>query len=672
MKNKTSRISPLLFLLICLASTAFANEVDDLSFFNEEIPVVLSATRLAQPQTEAPATITLIDRQMIKLSGAKEIPELFRLVPGMHVNYFRGNSATVGYQGLNSEFPQGVQVLVDGRSLYNPLFGGVNWRTFPINIEEIERIEVIRGANSTSFGSNAFQSVINISTTHASQFNGQQAKQTIGERGYKRSYVKTGHSFADIDFRLSASHTDNNGYANNKDDSRQDSFNTRIDYQVTPHDSVQINASAVNTLLQTENPDPGDEFGLSYDPTDPPRSVDESSFSLHTKWEHITNNEHVFITQFSYAQFKSKDKSSSSYIDNVNFPPHSVPVTTSSDYTLAYDRWDFEFEHQLKPSSSTRLIWGAGLRSDRVYMPFWTGTTKKHDNSLQRLFSNLEWRPVDNIILNIGGLWEHSQLVGDDFAPRVAINYLLTPKQSLRFSTSRAFRAPVIVENNFNAELVFQANPGGTINVPIFEATPGLNPETVRSFELGYHGLFAANALTLDIKFFRNEYDHIIDTADCSPCATGASNTLLNQHQVQINGYEFELNYKPSPHNLLHIGYAYNHANVGQKTGNDIENIYNSIPKDVFNILAAHTFQNELWASIAYYHTGSIENLDSGSALGPMRRLDLNAGRGFKVAEGHNIDVSFTLQLALDKNKDFLDEFNLDNRAFIEVSYTVE
>jgi len=591
----------------------------------------------------------------------------------MHVNYFRGNSATVGYQGLNSEYPQGVQVLVDGRSLYNPLFGGVNWRTFPINIEEIERIEVIRGANSTSFGSNAFQSVINISTTHPSQFNGLQAKRTIGQRGYKRSYVTTGQSFSDIDFRLTASHTDNNGYANNKDDSRQDSFNTRLNYQVTPYDSLQINASAVNSLLETGNPDPDD--GLGYDPTDPPRSVDESNFSLHTKWEHNTSSEHMFITQLSYSQFKSKDKVNSSYVDTTTIPTVPINVNISADYTLEYDRWDFEFEHQFEANSATRIIWGLGLRSDRTYQPLWTGTDKKHDNSLQRLFGNVEWRPTDKVILNFGGLWEHSQLVGDDFAPRVAVNYLLTPKQSLRFSASRSFRAPVIVEENFNANLTFQTDLLGTLVAPIFEATPGLNQETVDSFELGYHGLFAANALTLDIKFFRNEYDHLIDAIECSYCAStllSQARTLLNRHHVNVNGYEFELNYKPDLNNLIHIGYAYNHANVGQITNDGIENVFNSIPKDVFNILAAHTFENKLWASIAYFYTGSMENLDSGTPLGPMRRLDLNAGRSFKVAEGHDIDVTFTLQLALDKNEDFLDQFNLDNRAFVEVSYTID
>lgn len=115
----TSRLYSWLVLGFFLSPPlAFADETTDLSLFNDEIPVVLSATRLAQPQTEAPASITIIDRELIKLSSAKSIPEIFRLVPGMHVNYIRGNRAVVGYQGISSEFPQGVQVLIDGKSEY--------------------------------------------------------------------------------------------------------------------------------------------------------------------------------------------------------------------------------------------------------------------------------------------------------------------------------------------------------------------------------------------------------------------------------------------------------------------------------------------------------------------------------------------------------------------------
>jgi len=682
-------------LLICILSPPVgANEIDDLSFFNTDIPIVLSATRLAQPQTEAPASITLIDRQMIKLSGAKAIPELFRLVPGMHVNYFRGNTPIVGYQGLNSQFPQGVQVLVDGRSMYNPLFGGVNWRSFPISIDEIERIEVIRGSNSTSFGSNAFQSVISITTTHASQASGIQLKSTVGERGYQRSYLRFGHSFSDVDFRLSASHIDNNGYHNNPDDSRQDMLSARIDYHITPFDSLQINASATNTLLETVNPDPSDFDTIGFDPSDPQRNFDESNFVLHAKWAHLTQTEQQFTTQLSFARFKTKD-AFSSYFTDPNFGPALINV----DYTTAFDRWNFEFEHQLKPNEKTRLTWGLSLRSDRSYLPLWTGTRSKHDNSLQRLFSNLEWRPLNDLIINTGLLLEHNQEIGNDFAPRLAANYLLTPYQSLRFIASESFRSPAITESDIDAELVTHITGGpfqslSPLVIPIFEYTKGIKPEVVNSFELGYHGLFIDNALTLDIKLFRNEYDRLIGATSCPNCEEGSlagipfsqfpSNmggpidppinvrTLLNRHQVNVNGYEIEINYKPNKQNLLHMGYAYNHAKIGQITSGDLETIHASFPSDVFNALFAHTFDDGLWASVAFYYTGSLENLDSGQPQGPMRRLDLNTGKTFRVAQGQNLEFNLSLQLALDKNKDFLDEFMLDNRAFIEVNYSYQ
>ena len=658
---------------------AFANE---LSLFNDEIPIVLSATRLAQPQTEAPATITIIDRQMIKLSGAKEIPELFRLVPGMHIGYFRGNKPVVAYQGLSSEFPQGVQVLIDGRSVYSPLFGGVDWSSLPVLIEDIERIEVIRGANGSSFGSNAFQAVINISTSHSVQLKGLQIKTIVGQRGYQRTLLRGGHSFGDIDFRITGSHTDDNGYDKNDDDTRQDLLTGRLDYQITHRDNLQINFGIVNTIKETHTP------GTLLDPFDPPRHVDESNLSFHSKWEHSTSDKQLFIAQASYTKHLSKDKVSSFFDANDLGLGFLGNVVTHIDYTNYYDRYDVEFEHQLQPNEQLRISWGVGIRNDRIYLPYQLASKQKFDNSIQRIFSNFEWRPSEQLIINVGALWEHSQLSGDDLSPRVAMNYLFTPTQSIRLSASRAIRTPVIAENNFNTDISLESldTPGLVLTQAFLRSESGLDPETVNSFELGYHGLFFHNALTLDLKLFRNEYDKLIDTTDQDADADitlfgvfqssidigGEVKNFSNLHHANVNGYEVEINYRPDAKNLLHIGYAYNHTNVGRVSNNDIKNVLISIPKDIFNVLASHTFDNEVWVSTAFYYTGNMEYLDSGNPQGPMRRLDLNIGKTFNVAAQQSIDINLTLQLALDKNKDFLNEFNLDNRAFIELSYNID
>jgi iron complex outermembrane receptor protein len=658
--------------LFIISSTVKADDRDGLSFFNADIPVVLSATRLAQTQTEAPASITVIDSQMIKLSGAKNIAEIFRLVPGMHVGYYRGNRAVVGYQGISSEYPQGVQVLIDGKSEYSPLFGGINWANFPLHIEDIERIEVIRGPNSATFGANAFQSVISITTTHANQISGSQIKATLGERGYERTFITTAQQLGDLDFRISASHLDDNGYKNNADDNRQDMLTARADLSLTAQDTLQLSFAALNTLRETENPSD------STDPIDPLRNQDESHYAIHGKWEHLIDQDQHFSAQLSYTVMNSKDK----YTTDASalFGPGA---TFFADQTAAYDRWDFEFEHLLKPTESTRLAWGIGLRSDRVTLPFWTGTNKKHDNSLQRIFGNLEWRTTDKLIINAGVLWEHSQIAGDNASPRIAFNYLLTPLNSIRFIASHAFRTPVLVENNFDAKAVFQTGLG-EVSVPILlNTTNYVQPETIDAIELGYHGIFWNNELTVDIKLFRNEYNHLIDTNDMDaingitlngfPVPDGPNTPnpievklLDNYHHAEVNGYEIEVNYRPSQQNLLHVGYSYNH--IANNEG--AESIVESVPKDTFNLLASHTFRDNAWASLAFYYTGSMEYKNSGNPQGPMRRIDINAGKTFKVSSKQKLDINLTLQLALDKNKDFLNGFNLDNRAFIEASYT--
>ena len=667
------------FYILFITPFAVANDINDLSFFNTEIPIVLSATRLAQPQTEAPATITIIDRQLIKLSGAKAIPELFRLVPGFHVAHFRGNEPVVAYQGLSSEFPQGVQVLIDGRSVYSPLFGGVDWSNIPIMMEDIERIEVIRGPNGSSFGSNAFQAVINITTSHAVQTNDFQVKSTLGERGYQRTLLTGSHSFGDIDVRLSASHIDDNGYANNDDDSRHDSLTGRLDYQITHLDSLQLNFGIINTLKETHTP------GTLLDPFDPPRNTDDSQHSIHAKWEHSTPDDQLFITQASYTRHLHKDKFTT-FFDAKNIGLGFLGSSVSRlDFTEYFDRYDMEFEHQFHFNDQVRVSWGLGSRIDRVYLPLLQNSTQKLDNSIQRIFSNVEWRPEHNLIINMGALWEHSQLSGDDLSPRLAVNYLLTPSQSIRFSASHSIRAPVLVENNLNADASIESIsiPGLVLNQPLLRTKAGLDPETVDSLEAGYHGLFFNNALTVDLKLFRNEYDNLIDTKGLAtdatlslfgiPIATADLGTKVqtvdNLHYANINGYEIELNYRPDANNLVHLGYAYNHTNVGRITHNDIENIRSSVPKDVFNILASHTFDNNLWASIAFYYTSSMEYLDSGNPQGPLRRLDINTGKSFNLSQRQEIDLSFNLQLALDKNKDYLNEFELDNRAFVELTY---
>src|SRR4030067_3386984 len=127
----------------------------------QEFPVVLSASRLSQPISETPHAMTVIDRDMIVASGARNIADVFKLVPSMYVGYENGHTPIVSYRGITDGYARRMQVLVDGRSIYLPIFGQVDWAELPVDIGDIDRIEVVRGPCAASPGSSSVRGVLN-------------------------------------------------------------------------------------------------------------------------------------------------------------------------------------------------------------------------------------------------------------------------------------------------------------------------------------------------------------------------------------------------------------------------------------------------------------------------------------------------------------------------------
>ena len=143
MKFNTSTLNGycvvLLITLLPLCSSSLHASDDELFF---DMPIVLSSNRLEQSVSDAAVSISVIDRETIVASGARNIPEILRLVPGMQVGY-SGNEFgsepkyVVAYHGHSDEYSKQMQVLVDGRSIYEPFFGGINWKSIPVNINDI-------------------------------------------------------------------------------------------------------------------------------------------------------------------------------------------------------------------------------------------------------------------------------------------------------------------------------------------------------------------------------------------------------------------------------------------------------------------------------------------------------------------------------------------------------
>ena len=186
-----------------LASFEF-NDVTLNEFDEFSVPVVLTATRIQQHQSDVPASVTILDADLIKRIGAKNLPDILRYVPGMMIGPDRNNNAdSVHYHGGPAALPKNLQVLVNGRSMYRAGLAAVSWYEMPVAIEDIRRIEVVRGPNSASYGANAYQAVINILTKHPSDTYGSSVVVEAGDNGDHYRYAKHGGHIAGMDYRLS-------------------------------------------------------------------------------------------------------------------------------------------------------------------------------------------------------------------------------------------------------------------------------------------------------------------------------------------------------------------------------------------------------------------------------------------------------------------------------------
>ncbi|MCU7924216.1 MAG: TonB-dependent receptor plug domain-containing protein, partial [Candidatus Thiodiazotropha sp. (ex Dulcina madagascariensis)] len=230
------------------------------SYFYDDLPVVLSASRLSQSQADTPTAMTVIDKKMIQASAALNLPDLLRLVPGFTIGFYSGTRATVSYHGHADEYARDMQVLIDGRSIYDPVYGGIPWSELSLSLDEILRIEVIRGPNAAAYGSNSYAGVINIVTDHPGDLLGTSFSSTIGYG--KTRYFEAAHAAAveNFDYRISASYKEDEGFDNRDDASRARWLKFDSDYRIDMDNTIRTSLGVVHgnydeghpSLLQKE------------------------------------------------------------------------------------------------------------------------------------------------------------------------------------------------------------------------------------------------------------------------------------------------------------------------------------------------------------------------------------------------------------------------------------
>lgn len=596
--------------LFC-SGNAMAN-AEELYF--SDLPIVASVSRLPQRLADAPTAVTVIDRDIIKASGARDLNDVFRLVPGFQTFPHNTESARVTYHGLTDDaFSPRLQVLIDGRSQYSPAFrDGVNWLMLPVAIEDIERIEVVRGTNNVSYGTNAFLGVVNIITVDPALTRGFSVSSNYGNQGVRDYSLRAGGKVGEVgNVRFTYQQKDDDGLADRadwRDDNRTRLFDLRTDLTLTDRDVLETSlGKSTGRNLRGRLVSTGDNLNKTFfnesKPGDPIRNYDQSTTYAQLKWRRVLDANSDFSLRYAYRQ----DYASEAYVQRQQDTFFDSARVSGKDYLVSIDTGGESKTHELeaqyvgRASEQLRFVGGAGWRWDSLSSPYNFYEKGEVDRNIGRLFSSLEWKPSQYFTGNAGLALERDSVGGNHESPRVSANFHVTPENTVRIGYSKAYRTGSMLDYLGDRRNVAYAREDGTVLSDgdvyrrRFVGNPDLAAEELQTWEIGFLGDWKAQRMSLDVRVFDEripnrlmEYDVRVDKNSCpanplcedryigappstAPTEAPEFRVTLPIQSVRTRGLEYQWRWQPLEATRLMLSQAFVNIVATPTTNTDAE-----------------------------------------------------------------------------------------------------
>jgi len=648
LRDKSGILLSLLLSCPILSPAVAQEDTTGAGDFFDDSPQILTASRMSKPLLESPASVSVIDRQMIEASGVRDLADLFRLVPGFVVGYHSGHAPVVTYLGLGEEFGRQIQVLVDGRSVFIPSFGGVPWSNLPLLIEDIQRIEVIRGPNAVTYGANAFLATINIITRHAAEDLGNRASITASDNAnpdIADAYLRIGRHHQNIDWRLSMGAISDDGFAAINDSKEVGKLNFRADITSGSNQFWTFQTGTSHSSLGRGFPREDDTQ------TDVERTERASNSYLNLQWEGVRESGSS-IVRLTHTRQDVTD----------NYDPGPITydvitgITTYIDFDRISERSELELVQNNEFGDRLRLVYGGSLRRDRVKSIFLLNQDDFRDVDTGRLFGSMEWRIGDQWLLDMGVMYEDTSLTSLDSSPRISLIRKFGNRHALRLVASVAKRNPTLYEFDGDTEFVAEVPAFGTVVIPTFMGNNEIQPEDIESHEIGLRSRLGGGIVT-DIKIFSYRIENHIVADEINvdlgpPLNVLPVQTSANGETTDVGGIEFELDYKPDSQVRLNTGFSLVDAD------STLAELENSFPKHTAFVAAQYHINQKHEISGALYYLDAIDWPD-GDHIPIARRLDL------RYAYHLEKDFSFEVvgQNLLEDFEDYEPE-NLHQRLF--------
>ncbi len=607
-KGKSGMVRAALVVLGAVAAaSAWAQPAETLSEqdYLVEVPMVLSVARLPQRLDEAPGAVTILDRDWIRQSGARDLADLLRLVPGFQSSIsFAGDMQFASYHGAYSEASSRLQVLVDGRSVYSAyLLGSSGLGLLTLALDDIERIEVLRGSNSAAYGARAFLGMVNIISRDTKDTSGLALGLSGGQNGIADASLRLGMAKAGLGWRLSADQRGDDGLAGAGGPTRIRRLNARADLRPSDQDELELRAG----MLQAQA-----TRGFAARVGNPVRERSDQVHHVQLDWRRTIDADQELSAQFSLAQEQ--------YADAFDYAPVPGLVIDFGGRSATHA---LSLQQTVRHSPLLRTVWGAEYRREQVRSQPIYNRSDPLVNEFARLFGNAEWRLAPSWVLNAGALFEHSSLSGEILAPRLALNWHVAPGQTLRAGVSRAFRPPTTYEKYADTRY-YHPITHALLEITAL-ASGRVGPESVLAHELGYLAEWPSLGLKGDVRLFHEDVSDVVGAYRELPAQPRRPYDFVNQDRFQIRGLEYQLSWRPWPGGTLALNQTYTRI-----SGSFEQDTNRAAADNARSLVLTHRFATGAQASLSYNRSGQA-TLPGSTVLASRERIDLRVAMPFTL-----------------------------------------
>ncbi|HEV8604339.1 MAG TPA: TonB-dependent receptor [Tepidisphaeraceae bacterium] len=475
---------------------------------------VTSVSRRESTVGQSPSAVSVITQEDIRRSGALSIPETLRMAPGLEVAQIDNSTWAISARGFNSSTANKLLVLMDGRSVYTPLYSGVFWDVQDTLIEDIDRIEVIRGPAGALWGANAVNGVINIITKDAADTQGLFVRGGVGTEQRDFIGARYGWKIADNAFaRVYAKHFERDETVlSTGADGGDDFLKTQTGFRIDWRPSTQNHYTLQGDIYQ------GNRNNLTTDDTD------LAGGNILGRWRHKLEHGGDVTVQMYYDRTQ-----------------RDIPQTFGEDR----DTFDIDFQYHIPLGARHDFTFGLGYRVSADDVTNSAAIVFVPDHQTQQLFSAFVQDEIqlvpDKLRLTIGAKFEQNEFTGFEIQPNARLLWMIDPRQAAWAAISRAVRTPTRLER----DLQIIAPTVSLLGNKNFES------ENVIAYELGYR-IQPSKLLALDLATFYNNYDNLRSLE-----VNGTQYTIENQANGQTYGLELGATLKPADWWVFRAAYTY-------------------------------------------------------------------------------------------------------------------